>query len=262
MDWRLFFSTFALIFFAELGDKTQLAAMASAAGHRSPLSIFLGASLALVCSTLIAVVVGSTLQRFIPINVIKIVAAVLFLVFGALLLVNALQGEKTKPEKGQGEQEAAQVGFLGRLAMEAAVQFEEAAADDYGALVLQCENPELRDLFASLASEEREHLHAMRHCLEGEHQGVAVKMEEVEEVPRYLRSEGGLAREEKDMLQKAMRHESAKSAFYHELARTTLLTGPRSVFQRLAREEEEHYRRLEKMEASQRSGEPGKINRS
>ena len=87
MDWSLFFSTFVLIFLAELGDKTQLAAMARAAtnGH-GKWTVFFGASLALVVSTLLAVFFGSLLARFVPPHIIKIAAGVLFIVCGGLLL--------------------------------------------------------------------------------------------------------------------------------------------------------------------------------
>lgn len=94
MDWKVFFSTFVLIFLAELGDKTQLSALAFSAGSKSTWSIFAGASLALVLSTLAAVVIGALLhkQNFIPINTIKACAGALFLVFGILLVREAWRG--------------------------------------------------------------------------------------------------------------------------------------------------------------------------
>jgi putative Ca2+/H+ antiporter (TMEM165/GDT1 family) len=49
MDWRLLVTTFAMIFLAEMGDKTQLAAMALSAESKKPLTVLLGASLALTC---------------------------------------------------------------------------------------------------------------------------------------------------------------------------------------------------------------------
>jgi putative Ca2+/H+ antiporter (TMEM165/GDT1 family) len=48
MDWKLILSTFGVIFLAELGDKTQLAAVTLSASTRKPLAVFIGASLALV----------------------------------------------------------------------------------------------------------------------------------------------------------------------------------------------------------------------
>ena len=58
MDWRVLASTFGLIFLAELGDKTQLAAIAMSAESRSPIAVFVGAVLALALVTLIGVAVG------------------------------------------------------------------------------------------------------------------------------------------------------------------------------------------------------------
>ncbi len=39
MDWRILATTFGLIFLAELGDKTQLAAMAMAAESKAPVNL-------------------------------------------------------------------------------------------------------------------------------------------------------------------------------------------------------------------------------
>lgn len=87
MDWKLLGSTFALIFLAELGDKTQLATLALAASGRSRLVVFLGAAGALVATSAIAVLLGEGLARVIPEVWIRRVAGVGFLLLGALFLM-------------------------------------------------------------------------------------------------------------------------------------------------------------------------------
>lgn len=86
MDWKLFATTFAAIFVAELGDKTQLATLTLAAGGSSRWIVFLGAALALVATTAIAVVAGEAVARVIPPIWLKRGAGVVFLVLGALYL--------------------------------------------------------------------------------------------------------------------------------------------------------------------------------
>ena len=66
MDWKLFLTTFGAVFLAELGDKTQLATMALAADSRSKLTVFVGASLALVVAAGLGVLVGDSIARFVP----------------------------------------------------------------------------------------------------------------------------------------------------------------------------------------------------
>jgi putative Ca2+/H+ antiporter (TMEM165/GDT1 family) len=86
MDWRLFLTTFSTIFFAEIGDKTQLAALSLSASHRSKWAVFGGSSLALVIATAIAVLAGDALGRVIPPVWLRRVAGLLFLTLGVLLL--------------------------------------------------------------------------------------------------------------------------------------------------------------------------------
>ena len=86
MTWKVFFSTFALIFLAEIGDKTQLAVLSFVAKTRSPLSVLLGASSALLLATLIAVCVGDAVTRVVPESVLRYVSGGLFVLFGALIL--------------------------------------------------------------------------------------------------------------------------------------------------------------------------------
>lgn len=82
MDLKVFFTAFSMIFLAELGDKTQLAALSFAAESKAPLSVFIGSSAALILSSLLAVALGGTLARLVPANYIKIGAGMLFIVLG------------------------------------------------------------------------------------------------------------------------------------------------------------------------------------
>ena len=87
MDWRVIISTFGVIFLAEMGDKTQLAAMTMAANTKKPWAVLIGASVALTCVSAIGVVVGGTLGHYIPIIWIKRAAALAFIAIGVLILV-------------------------------------------------------------------------------------------------------------------------------------------------------------------------------
>jgi len=91
LNLKLIASTFLMIFMAELGDKTQLSIFALAANRKAFLSVLIGATGALILTTLIAAALGSVIGRFIPEKVIKIVAGVVFLGFGALTLYEAFK---------------------------------------------------------------------------------------------------------------------------------------------------------------------------
>ena len=90
MDWRVLLTTFGVIFLAEMGDKTQLAAMTMAAETKKPWTVLIGASLALACVSAIGVLVGGTLGHYLPIVWIKRVAAVAFIVIGLLILTGKI----------------------------------------------------------------------------------------------------------------------------------------------------------------------------
>jgi Ca2+/H+ antiporter, TMEM165/GDT1 family len=92
VNWQVLGSAFLMIFLAELGDKTQLSTFAFASQSKSPLSVFLGASLALVLSSLIGVTLGGLIGRFVPERVMKVLAAAVFLGFGVWTLVEAIRG--------------------------------------------------------------------------------------------------------------------------------------------------------------------------
>jgi putative Ca2+/H+ antiporter (TMEM165/GDT1 family) len=87
MDWRVLLTTFGVIFLAEMGDKTQLAAMTMAAEKKKPWAVFIGASLALAAVSAVGVIVGSALGHYLPLDWIKRVAAAAFIVIGVLILI-------------------------------------------------------------------------------------------------------------------------------------------------------------------------------
>jgi putative Ca2+/H+ antiporter (TMEM165/GDT1 family) len=87
MDWRVFLTTFGVIFLAEMGDKTQLAAMTMAAQSKKPWAVFIGSALALTAVSAIGVVLGSVIGDYVPLVWIKRVAALSFIAIGVLILL-------------------------------------------------------------------------------------------------------------------------------------------------------------------------------
>ncbi len=87
----MFLKTFSVIFLAELGDKTQLAALSTAASNPdSKLAIFLGSAAALALTSLIAVVAGDAISRIPGFGrYVKFAAGAAFIVFGIVTLVEA-----------------------------------------------------------------------------------------------------------------------------------------------------------------------------
>lgn len=88
MDFKILISTFVAIFLAELGDKTQIATLSFSAETKSPLSVFLGASCALILTSLIAVILGAQLPRIIPLHYIKILAGLVFILLGLFMIIS------------------------------------------------------------------------------------------------------------------------------------------------------------------------------
>jgi putative Ca2+/H+ antiporter (TMEM165/GDT1 family) len=87
MDLRVMLTTFGIIFLAEMGDKTQLAAMTMSAQTKKPWAAFIGASVALAAVSAIGVLVGGVAGQYVPLEWVKRIAAVLFIVIGVLMLM-------------------------------------------------------------------------------------------------------------------------------------------------------------------------------
>jgi putative Ca2+/H+ antiporter (TMEM165/GDT1 family) len=87
---KLFVTTFVIVFLAELGDKTQIASFSLAAERGNILSVIIGAGLALTAATLVAVLAGHLIARFVPKKALKIVSGLLFLATGTVMLIGLL----------------------------------------------------------------------------------------------------------------------------------------------------------------------------
>ena len=85
---KAYLAVFVSVFFAELGDKTQLATVLFAGDRAlSRWGVLAAAASALVLSAALAVLVGSALGAWVPARPLKVIAAVGFIVIGAWMLV-------------------------------------------------------------------------------------------------------------------------------------------------------------------------------
>ena len=90
MELKVFFTVFAAVFIAELGDKTQLATILFAADKEvSKWTVLLGASAALVFATVIGVIAGTLLSEYINERYLNYLAGAGFIFIGAFTLARA-----------------------------------------------------------------------------------------------------------------------------------------------------------------------------
>jgi putative Ca2+/H+ antiporter (TMEM165/GDT1 family) len=92
MNIKILLTIFTTVFLAELGDKTQLAALLFSADKQiSKTGVFFAAALALVASTALAVIVGSTASHHINKRTLSIIAGTGFIAIGAWTLLQAIK---------------------------------------------------------------------------------------------------------------------------------------------------------------------------
>jgi putative Ca2+/H+ antiporter (TMEM165/GDT1 family) len=90
VDLKILFTVFTVIFLAELGDKTQLATMLFAADKEvSKLTIFIGASLALIVASAIGVAAGSIISEYVSEKYLHYIAGLGFIGIGIWTLLRA-----------------------------------------------------------------------------------------------------------------------------------------------------------------------------
>ncbi len=83
-------TAFLMILLAELGDKTQLVTLSLAAQYNAPVVVFVASTLALWLVSLLGIFLGKQLLRLMPLHYLHRIAAVLFLLFGSVLLYQTL----------------------------------------------------------------------------------------------------------------------------------------------------------------------------
>lgn len=88
---KVLLATFRTVFLAELGDRTQLAGFTLGAAGKSRLSVFVGASSALMLSTLIAVALAEVVSARLNPRSTQGLASAPLIVMGGSYLVGALR---------------------------------------------------------------------------------------------------------------------------------------------------------------------------
>jgi len=90
MDLKVLATVFVAVFIAELGDKTQLATMLFAAdGKVSRLTVFIGASLALVVASGIGVLAGGFISQHVSEKHLNYIAGAGFIAIGIWTMYKA-----------------------------------------------------------------------------------------------------------------------------------------------------------------------------
>lgn len=100
MNLAIIASTFVIIFFAELPDKTMMSSLIMGS-KMTPRFVFLGASIAFLIQVIIAVTVGGFVSR-IPQRPLAIIVGIVFFI-GALLIVREIFSNETEKEELRSE---------------------------------------------------------------------------------------------------------------------------------------------------------------
>jgi putative Ca2+/H+ antiporter (TMEM165/GDT1 family) len=86
MDWQLIGLSFVTVFIAEIGDKSQLAAIAISGSSNHPKAVFFGSVAALILASAIGVLAGGSVSVLFPAKILKGLAAAGFALMAVRLL--------------------------------------------------------------------------------------------------------------------------------------------------------------------------------
>ena len=90
MEYKVLLTVFTTVFIAELGDKTQLATLLFAADKDvNKLTVFIGASLALIVTSGIGVLAGGFISQYVSEKYLDYIAGIGFIAIGIWTLLKA-----------------------------------------------------------------------------------------------------------------------------------------------------------------------------
>lgn len=87
MNWHLLGLSFITVFLSELGDKSQLAAIALSGRGQSRRGVFFGTAAALLLTSALGALAGGTVAQLLPTRILKAIAAVGFAILAIRLLL-------------------------------------------------------------------------------------------------------------------------------------------------------------------------------
>jgi putative Ca2+/H+ antiporter (TMEM165/GDT1 family) len=85
--WGPFLTTTVAFFFAEMGDKTQLATVALGAKFANPMLVLVGTTVGMLVADGLAVIFGHKFTEKVPMKLVHRIASLLFILFGFGVLV-------------------------------------------------------------------------------------------------------------------------------------------------------------------------------
>jgi putative Ca2+/H+ antiporter (TMEM165/GDT1 family) len=88
----VFMTTLVAFFLVEMGDKTQIATVSLAARFHNIVLVATGTTIGMMIANIPAVFLGRAATRVVPLNLVRIGAAVVFAGLGAWTLVEAIRG--------------------------------------------------------------------------------------------------------------------------------------------------------------------------
>ncbi|MCF7854329.1 MAG: TMEM165/GDT1 family protein [Candidatus Pacebacteria bacterium] len=262
MNLKIMLASFALVFVAELGDKTQLTALAFTTASRSPWMVFVGTSLALVCTTALAVIFGELLSRVLPVNVLHIASGVMFVLMGLVLLVNVARKAEVPVVSDEAETPETFVApSLSRSALfsmitRQATVFEDEIIDYLDAVAEQVADPVDKRTVLDVIGEDQRHKDSLsvlrrRHADTVESIDENLSVTDLEVLRERTPAPGNLpaiadisevSRSEDlaQVLWAAVASEEALAEFYLSLSRMAKIHAVRDAFRLLARDDLRH----------------------
>ncbi|HLO84619.1 MAG TPA: TMEM165/GDT1 family protein [Nostocaceae cyanobacterium] len=93
MDWNLLGLSFITVFLSELGDKSQLAAIALSGRGQSQKAVFFGTAGALLLTSFLGAIAGGVVSEILPTRLLKAIAAVGFAILAIRLLLPKNESE-------------------------------------------------------------------------------------------------------------------------------------------------------------------------